>query len=144
MINLLSVLPDFDVQPYCHILPSLERALVSTADLLTLDALDVAKRAQVPPGEVRKLTTAVLDSLHASAIILHSDKAAANGESETDKQSLEHVVLTGPTAISTLDDALDAALGGGMARGKVTEFVGERYESWSYIADLANLVKCRR
>jgi len=59
MTNLLSVLPDFDIQPYAHILPSLEKALISTADLLTLDALDVAKRAQVPPGDGRRLAIAV-------------------------------------------------------------------------------------
>lgn len=55
MTNLLTLLPEFDIKPFTHILPSLERALISTADLLTLDAVDVAKRAQVPPGEVRKL-----------------------------------------------------------------------------------------
>ena len=59
MTNLLTVLPDFDIQPFTHILPSLEKALVSAADLLTLDALDVAKRAQVPPGEVRKLNVSI-------------------------------------------------------------------------------------
>ncbi|KAK1019355.1 DNA repair protein rhp57, partial [Friedmanniomyces endolithicus] len=68
MTNLLSVLPDFDIQPYAHILPSLEKALISTADLLTLDALDVAKRAHVPPGDVRRLAAAVLDGVHGSTL----------------------------------------------------------------------------
>jgi len=62
MTNLLIVLPEFDVKPFTHILPSLEKALISTADLLTLEAVDVAKRAQVPPGEVKKLNVSKIQS----------------------------------------------------------------------------------
>ncbi|KAK5730254.1 DNA repair protein rhp57 [Elasticomyces elasticus] len=116
MTNLLTVLPDFDTQPYTHILPSLEKALISTADLLTLDALDVAKRAQVPPGEVKKLASAVLNGLHAFTALREVGRPA------------DSVPATDPgqhEAISTLDDVLDNALGGGVAIGRVTEFVGE-------------------
>jgi DNA repair protein RAD57 len=48
MTDLLQVLPDLDSKPYSHLLPSLDRALITTNDLLTLDAADVAKRAQLP------------------------------------------------------------------------------------------------
>ncbi|KAK5743641.1 DNA repair protein rhp57 [Elasticomyces elasticus] len=116
MTNLLTVLPDFDTQPYTHILPSLEKALISTADLLTLDALDVAKRAQVPPGEVKKLASAVLNGLHAFTTL--RELGLPTGD----------VPATDPgqhEAISTLDNVLDTALGGGIAIGRVTEFVGE-------------------
>jgi DNA repair protein RAD57 len=113
MTNLLLVLPDFDVSPYSHIVPSLERALVCTADLVTLDPLHVAKRAHVPPAEVKKLQHALLTSLHA-------DLAPA-------------LDITAPplhpawSTVSTLDAPLDAALAGGFARGHLTEVVGERY-----------------
>lgn len=105
MINLLTVLPDLDIRPFTHILPSLEKALVSTADLLTLEPVDIAKRAQVPPREVEKLATTLVDGLHAT-----------NGEG----------LVNDAQAISTLDDDLDQRLNGGIAVGAVTECVGER------------------
>lgn len=120
MTNILTVLPDFDTSPYTHILPSLEKALVSTADLLTLDAVDVAKRAQVPPGEVKKLTDALLDALRADT---PSDDAGS--QASTTLRNGQHLTERWAT-ISTLDDALDDALGGGIALGHLTEIVGER------------------
>lgn len=124
MTNLLLVLPDFDVHPYTHILPSLERALVTTADLISLDALDVAKRAQVPPGEVKKLAGALLAALHSDAASSHSS-LAKSGSAWSGLESGKDLIDRW-TAISTLDDVLDAALGGGIARGHLTEVVGER------------------
>ncbi|KAK4505269.1 hypothetical protein PRZ48_003232 [Zasmidium cellare] len=117
MTNLLTVLPDFDVADFSHIIPSLERALVSTADLLSLDALDVAKRAQVPPGEVKKLAQAVLDALHA--------ELAQQPGRDQDLDGSRRGLADRWTTISTLDHALDFALGGGVARGHLTEIVGE-------------------
>ena len=126
MTNLLTVLPEFDVRPHAHILPSLEKALISTADLLTLDALDVAKRAQVPPGEVKKLNEALLGGLHATI----------TSKSDVNKHEVEDGAVEGfdngvasahPShAISTLDETLDTALNGGIPPGYLTEIVGER------------------
>lgn len=121
MTNLLSVLPDFDVRPFTHVLPSLEKSLISTADLLTLDALDVAKRAQLPPGEVKKLGDALLAALQKSLPVSY--------EAESDNSQAEEASNAfgfQPYAyISTLDDGLDAVLNGGIARGHLTEVVGE-------------------
>ncbi|KAK0269142.1 DNA repair protein rhp57 [Friedmanniomyces endolithicus] len=139
MTNLLSVLPDFDIQPYAHILPSLEKALISTADLLTLDALDVAKRAQVPPGDVRRLALAVVEGIHGPKSLVNGEgghsggsgeSVGSNGESvgsngESVEKSGDGTTLSRHEAISTLDDAFDAALCGGIAVGKLTELVGE-------------------
>lgn len=124
MTNLLTVLPHFDVAPFTHILPSLEKALVSTADLLTLDALHVAKRAQVPPGEVKKLADALLDALQQdlNSSIAEGGRAHDEGHANGTAQSLADRWAT----ISTLDDELDASLGGGVAFGHLTEIVGER------------------
>lgn len=120
MTNLLTVLPDFDVKPFTHLLPSLERALISAADLLTLDALDVAKRAQVPPAEVKKLSEALLAALQADLDGLnHVDRNEAPDEASDAANG-------GLVAISTLDDTLDVALNGGIASGYLTEIVGER------------------
>ncbi|USW53113.1 Putative DNA recombination and repair protein Rad51 [Septoria linicola] len=126
MTNLLVVLPDFDLAPYTHILPSLEKALIATADLLALDAFDIAKRAQVPPGEVKKLADAVLRALHddtASACPTRRDEKTSGdawGGLGTGKDLIDRW-----STISTLDDGLNAALGGGIARGHLTEIVGE-------------------
>ncbi|KXT12595.1 hypothetical protein AC579_375 [Pseudocercospora musae] len=109
-MNTLTVLPDFDVSNHTHILPSLERAHISTADLLSLDALHVAKRAHVPPGDVKKLADALIDALHA----------------DSQCQAGRHLGgIRQRAMISTLDDGLDTVLGGGIARGHVTEMVGE-------------------
>lgn len=113
MTNLLSVLPDFDIRPFTHVLPSLEKALISTPDLLTLDALDVAKRAQLPPGEVKKLGDAVRETVH-SSIHVRGDVFPRGSD-----------VTEAPPSISTLDARLDRALNGGIARGHLTEIVGE-------------------
>lgn len=124
MTDLLQVLPDFDTKPYSHLLPSLDKALVTAADLLTLEAADVAKRAQLPAGELRKLTDAVVNALHA--------QLGVGGGEELDSAFLSD--LSSPEArnskwscISTLDEELDAALGGGIPPGYLVEVTGERY-----------------
>ena len=126
MTNLLTVLPDFDLKPYTHLLPSLEKALILTADLLTLDAFDIGKRASLPPGEVRKLTDALLEALHLA--ISASNTVGRDGSdiaaSEVGKDGLGS--SSSWTLISTLDDSLDASLGGGISPGYLTEIVGER------------------
>ncbi|KJX93147.1 DNA repair protein RAD57 [Zymoseptoria brevis] len=122
MSNLLTLLSSsFDTTPYTHILPSLERHLISTADLLTLDPVDVAKRAQVPPGEVKKLVDAVVEALHGDVSVKASDSNV------TGWNGLQHAgdVAKRWQTISTLDDALDEALNGGIACGHLTEIVGE-------------------
>ncbi|KAF2084724.1 P-loop containing nucleoside triphosphate hydrolase protein [Saccharata proteae CBS 121410] len=114
MTDLLLVLPDFDSKPFSHLLPSLDRNLLTTADILTLDAPDAAKRAQVPVPELRKLQDAVVAALHA-------DLGVKNGDDEANNAPLK-----GPKdTISTLDEGLDVELGGGIPAGFVTEITGE-------------------
>jgi len=124
-VDLLQVLPDFDTKPYSHILPSLDKALITTNDLVTLDAADLAKRAQVPLGDLKKLTEAILLALH-QQLGFGDEEAHSNG-------TLSSTFVRKNTAsewnvISTLDDGLDAALGGGIPTGYLIEVTGERYE----------------
>ena len=123
MTDLLQVLPDFETRPFSHLLPSLDKALITTNDLLTLEAQDVAKRAQLPAGELRKLVDAVVPALH-QQLGFGADSATENAFSAT---------LANPadswTCISTLDDELDTALGGGIPPGYLVEVTGERYFS---------------
>ncbi|KAH6868244.1 DNA repair protein-like protein RAD57 [Alternaria rosae] len=123
MTDLLQVLPDFDAKPYTHLLPSLDKALITTNDLLTLDAADVAKRAQLPAGELRKLADAVIAALHRQ--LGFGGEEAAVGNSFLSASGIPDAPNDGWTCISTLDEELDAALGGGIPRGYLVEITGE-------------------
>lgn len=132
MTDLLTVLPNFDSRPYTHVLPSLEKALITCSDLLTLDAIHVAKRAQLPPAEVKKLGDALLHALsnNASEILppaVESGDHNEAGESEPSTSSRSGNSLQDQWIVSTLDDKLDIALNGGIHSGYLTEITGERY-----------------
>ncbi|KAH8698381.1 P-loop containing nucleoside triphosphate hydrolase protein [Talaromyces proteolyticus] len=115
-MDLLFVLPDFSTKQYTHILPPLERKHITTADLITLDTLELAKRAHVPPADVRRLSADVVAALHAS-VGIHTD--------EKDDHRAERIDLSQWRAISTLDPTLDELLGGGIPTGYLTEITGE-------------------
>jgi DNA repair protein RAD57 len=124
MTDLLQVLPDFDAKPFTHLLPSLDKALITANDLLTLDAADVAKRAQLPAEELRKLADAVVHALHQ-----HLGFGAEEAAGTSCLAALGNPDTAGDewTCISTLDAKLDTALGGGIPRGYLVEVTGERY-----------------
>ncbi|KAF2688629.1 P-loop containing nucleoside triphosphate hydrolase protein [Lentithecium fluviatile CBS 122367] len=129
MTDLLQVLPDLDTRPFSHLLPSLDKALVATNDLVVLEPADVAKRAQLPPADVRRLADAVVLALHrhlgfgAEEAARGSDKAflSASESASGDAPAPEHRW----GSISTLDEQLDAALGGGFRSGYLAEVTGE-------------------
>lgn len=131
MTDLLATLPEFPTRFYTHLLPSLEKNLVTTTDLLTLDALDVAKRAQLPLLDVRRLKEHVLAALQGQ-LGLQSEpfsKFGDLGEGKSGYGSLRsngHELVKPRGCISTLDPALDQALDGGIQTGYITEFTGER------------------
>ena len=120
MTDLLQVLPDFETRPFSHLLPSLDRALITTTDLLTLEAPDVAKRAQLPAGELRKLVDVLVPALHRQ-LGFGGEVADTNGFDAALRAPAESWAC-----ISTLDDELDAALGGGIPPGYLIEVTGER------------------
>ncbi len=136
MTDLLHILPSFPTKSYTHLLPSLEKNLITTTDLLTLDALEVAKRAQLPLLDVRRLANHVVKELQGELGLgnvqeegdgndnaRHADKAVGRGRLR--KSGRE--ILKGWKTVSTLDEELDAALGGGIPTGYITEITGERY-----------------
>jgi DNA repair protein RAD57 len=128
MTDLLSTLPSFPTKPHTHLLPSLEKNHITTTDLLTLDALEIAKRARLPLLDVRRLVNAVVAALHEELGV--RDKASDGGGEAGEKKGRlrkNGVDIVGRwRSISTLDERLDAALGGGVPTGYITEFVGER------------------
>lgn len=105
MTDILLILPDFSLEPFSHLLLSLDKSSVTTADLLSNEAVDVARRAQVPSNEVAKLVDALVEALH-------------NDTAQNELQQWD--------CISILDEKLDEALGGGFPVGYLSEVTGER------------------
>lgn len=139
-MDLLLVLPGFVTKPFAHILPPLERAKVTTVDVITLDSLEIAKRARVPPADVRRLSSSIVEALHTD---VGFDKPQTNiGTSDGPSSSINPDVVSRTISstkrasqwntISTLDPAMDALLGGGIPTGYVTEVTGERYVAAVY------------
>ena len=132
MTDLLHTIPDFPVKLYTHLIPSLEKHLITTTDLLILDALEIAKRAQLPLLDVRRLANHVLAILQGQLGLKNENAAKFEniGESQADFGTLKQTgeqITTQWSTISTLNVTLDAALGGGIPTGYITEITGERY-----------------
>ncbi|KAI9853969.1 MAG: hypothetical protein M1830_006609, partial [Pleopsidium flavum] len=132
MTDLLHIIPSFPTNSYTHLLPSLEKELITTTDLLTLDALEIAKRAQLPLLDVRRLANHVVRTLQGelglSKVQEKDDSDGAEAEGTTESRTLRRSrreLAEGWRIISTLDEELDAALGGGVPTGYITEITGE-------------------
>lgn len=131
MTDLLHTIPDFPTKLYTHLLPSLEKNLITTTDLLTLDALEVAKRAQLPLLDVRRLSNHVVAILQ-GRLGLKTDNAPvyqSAGQGQPEYGSLKergNEATVQLSRISTLDPCIDAALGGGIPTNYITEITGER------------------
>ncbi|CAD6580383.1 MAG: hypothetical protein ASARMPREDX12_004195 [Alectoria sarmentosa] len=130
MTDLLHTIPHFPTKLYTHLLPSLEKHLITTTDLLTLDPLDVAKRAQLPLLDVRRLANHVLAILQ-RLLGLKTENAPPDQDAGEGLVSYGSLRKTGKektsqlSTISTLDPALDAVLGGGIPTGYISEVTGK-------------------
>lgn len=125
MTDLASVLPGFTVDQYVRLIPSLERAHITTADFLTLDCVEIAKRAKAPLLDLKRLSSAILQALQ-SDLAVSAPEDGANPQPSTLRKSGKDIINSWNT-ISTLDDDLDRALGGGIPTGYITEVTGERF-----------------
>lgn len=132
MTDLLNTIPDFPARLYANLLPSLEKNLVTTTDLLTLDALEVAKRAQLPLLDVKRLVNHVVAILQ-GRLGLKTEHVFSNQNAGEDQADYGSLRKTGKEAtiplspISSLDPSMDAALAGGIPTGYITEITGERF-----------------
>ncbi len=132
MTDLLIILPSFPAGSYTHLLPSLERSLITTMDLISLDATEVAKRAQLPVLDIRRLANAIVAELRSSMGLSTTPQmgpqlAETSKEQKTLLRKTGRDLIDGWSTISTLDEKLDAILGGGIPPGYITEITGERY-----------------
>lgn len=142
-MDLLAVLPDFVIKPYAHILPSLERSKITSVDLITLDTLEIAKRAHVPPADVRRLSARLIEALHADlGVEKTQNRPSDDNEPSSSIEPQAVSVSFGPSTklqparwnmVSTLDPTMDGLLGGGIPTGYLTEVTGERYRMIPYL-----------
>jgi len=133
MTDLPTVLPDFSTGPYTHLLPSLDRHGVTLTDLLSLDALEIAKRASLPILDLRRLAQDVAHAMqHDLDTRLTADNTSHDPFTSRSKHDLERCrrsttrAMTRWDTLSVLDATLDTAIGGGIPTGYVTEITGER------------------
>lgn len=134
MTDLLHILPDFPTSTYTHLLPSLEKHNITTTDLLTLEALEIAKRAHLPLLDLRRLTGHVLSTLQCDLALGKSDATRYDDTAhipeparrKTTMRASGKEVISQRLTISTLDPSMDNATGGGIPTGYITEIVGER------------------
>ena len=133
MTDLLSTLPEFPTAGYTHLIPSLEKNEITVADLITLDPIEIVKRCPLPLLDVRRLVKHITEALQVDVGIsdvlttTSDDLFAPEDQKEVDvsAQAFKNLVKQW-SAISTLDDSLDKALGGGIPTGYITEVTGER------------------
>lgn len=121
MTDLPTILPDFPTRSFTHLIPALDRHGITVADLLTLDALEIAKRASLPILDLRRLAQDVADALQDDLEI--STSSSKQGLEKCKRSAGD--VLKGWDTVSILDEALDEAIGGGIPAGYVTEITGE-------------------
>ncbi|KAG9819191.1 hypothetical protein KCU68_g17835, partial [Aureobasidium melanogenum] len=122
MSDITQVLPNIDTEPFEKVLERLEKVNISSNDLMTLGAVDVARRADVSIDQVRELTASLITQLHAQLGFDAPDNRHDNEKDGSAKLAEEDSTWS---HISTLDDDLDAALGGGFPAGQVCEITGE-------------------
>ena len=145
MTDLLHTLPNFPTKQYTHLIPSLEKSLIATTDLLTLDPLEIAKRAHLPLLDVRRLANHVLASLQTQLGVVDGTEALRKHEDSPKLDDASSLKASGRTvskewsAITTLDPLLDAALAGGIPTTYITEVTGERYPApFLYLQPIPN------
>ncbi|POR32321.1 DNA repair protein rhp57 [Tolypocladium paradoxum] len=121
MTDLLRILPSFPVAPFAALLPAIEQQAFTTTDLLALHPADIAKQTHLPLLDLKRLVAAIQASLVDDLV---PEKLLVSPEPEPAAEDAQ--AHHGPcSAISTLDHDLDAALGGGVPLGCITEFAGE-------------------
>ncbi|KAF4581971.1 DNA repair protein rhp57 [Ophiocordyceps camponoti-floridani] len=146
MTDLVRILPSFPIGSFSNLLTIIENKGLSTADLLALHAVDVAKETRLPVLDVRRLVAAIQASLVDDVVVEElslgrchdgegEEKEKKKKEEEEDDEPKPAVEITTTTAltpspppssrISTLDPTLDTALGGGIPTGSITEITGE-------------------
>ncbi|KAK0386421.1 hypothetical protein NLU13_6258 [Sarocladium strictum] len=121
MTDLLAILPSFPTSRFAAILPRIEQHAITTTDLLTLHPADLAKQTTISILDLKRFIAAVQASL--ADDLGPPTEVSIDGPVQDDDAGGQG--STRLSVVSTLDDDLDAALGGGVPVGCITEFAGE-------------------
>lgn len=109
MTDLHALLPDFATERYAALLAGLETHRMGLSEVLTLDAAEIGRRTRLPLLDLQLFCRDVRQQLRQTTVPVPVPAP-----------------LPGPPGrISTLDERLDAVLGGGFAPGQLAEVVGE-------------------
>lgn len=132
MADLREVLPSFDLQPWRHLTFSLEKKNVYTAELITQDSVEIARKCPLPPREVKRFATAVIAALQQDVLgtVLISQTSPQKEDEQPPRKKLRFDQAESGKKevrfVKTLDANIDHCLGGGFPTGNVCEIVGER------------------
>jgi hypothetical protein len=97
--------------PSTRVLQALDRAALSTVDLLTLDVFEIHRRTQLSVIDVQNLVRDVI------AALVDATEGGVMTAAERER---------GVAFLTTGDKAIDELLGGGIPSGALTEVTGER------------------
>lgn len=147
MTDITKFLPSFPTDRFARLLAVLEQHDVTTTDLLTRDVGELASRTRTRLVDLQRLVDAVLGALHVDLGVRSNDAGGGVRQDGQGRDNDRRRQATGgeartsvtrtlsppnpqppppqPQFITTLDPVLDAALGGGVPTGYVTEIVGE-------------------
>ncbi|EFX05979.1 DNA repair protein [Grosmannia clavigera kw1407] len=113
MSDLHALLPDFAAGRYAALIAGLETHRIGLSEVLTLDAAEIGRRTRLPLLDLQLFGKEVRERLAGEGQLTREGRLAG----EAGRLPL--------LRISTLDDGLDAALGGGFVPGQLAEIVGE-------------------
>lgn len=132
MADLTDVLPNFEQKPWRHLLYSLEKRGITTAELVVLEPVELAKRCPLPLNDLRRFTDALNLALKADVLANHTQTSKSTKSLQGERPAKRaktsgrikspHLELQ---FVQTLDPSIDKLLGGGFPAGYISEIVGE-------------------
>lgn len=132
MADLSDVLPNFDQKQWRHLLYSLERKCIITAELVVLDPIEIAKRCPLPLNDLRSLIDALNAALRTDVLASLSRQSEDSRDSDGERLAKRAKTTTDDASsriqmqfVQTLDPNIDEWLGGGFPTGYISEIVGE-------------------
>ncbi|KAL9618097.1 MAG: hypothetical protein Q9160_007167 [Pyrenula sp. 1 TL-2023] len=132
MTDISFVLPQFPLHLYTDSLSSLERNAITTADLITLDVVETAKRSQLSTHELSRLRNHLIEDIQVDLGLRKpafdsSEGIFAFGKSDEEQPWPRRWAPDERSwrSISFLDSVLDDVVGGGLPTKHLIEITGE-------------------
>ena len=129
MTDLLHIIPNFPVNSYEVLIRGLEQHLVTTVDILTLDAVEIHKRTKLGLIDIQRLAAHVTAILQQQLDLRKDNEQQNNSTPRAEEKTLGRTgndLMQRWSTIGVLDEELDTVLEGGIPTGYITEVTGER------------------